>query len=266
MESYSFKRLFKFFSDYSFFAQKAIGDPSTIEAKKNLDLRKFLQGFHSFDVFCYALIDISELEILKFSGSTYQLTGYEDNYFEGKSYYKFLKLHSIKVIIRSLSGSSDYFNYLYAQKKEKRAFIKANRTLDLIKKNGEKIHVLVQSVPVLFNSKMEVIVMLVICTDISSIKPDRSFTHYIIDSSDKDQIKKIVINQNHRDIPSTDEPSPAEKKVLDFLAEGLSSKQIAERLYLSEHTVKNHRKNMLKKFDCGSSSSLVRKAILNGWI
>jgi DNA-binding CsgD family transcriptional regulator len=135
-----------------------------------------------------------------------------------------------------------------------------------VKKNGEKIHVLVQSVPVLFNAKMEVILILVICTDISSLKPDRTFTHYIIDSSDTDQIKKIVINHPNDESDSYLEPSPAEKKVLGFLSEGLSSKQIAEKLYLSEHTIKNHRKNMLKKFDCTSSSGLIRKAILNGWI
>ena len=38
-----------------------------------------------------------------------------------------------------------------------------------------------------------------------------------------------------------------EEKVVHLVAEGLTNKQIAEKLYLSFHTVKTHRKNIIKK-------------------
>jgi DNA-binding CsgD family transcriptional regulator len=38
-----------------------------------------------------------------------------------------------------------------------------------------------------------------------------------------------------------------EKEILSCIAEGLSSKQIAGKLFISEFTVANHRKNMLAK-------------------
>jgi two-component system response regulator DevR len=54
-----------------------------------------------------------------------------------------------------------------------------------------------------------------------------------------------------RDGPKRDERlerlSEQEKRVLDLVAEGLTNRQIAERLYLAEKTVKNYVSNMLAK-------------------
>jgi DNA-binding CsgD family transcriptional regulator len=266
MERSTLRTIFKLFIDYGIITQKAKGDPSTVQAKKNLNIESFLQAFHSFEVYSYALVDVTDKKIVKVGGTIKQLTGFEPNYFEGKSLFKFFRLHSLQDIYKSLRGSQQYFNYLYSADKEKRPSIKANRTLDLFKKDGSKIHVLVQGIPVLFNAKMEVIMFLLICTDITEFKPDSKFTHFIIDSSDPEEIKKITIDHADSDHEIPFGPSPAEKKVLAQLSIGLSSKEIADKLFISQHTVRTHRKNMLKKFDCSSSSSLVRKAILNGWI
>ncbi len=48
-----------------------------------------------------------------------------------------------------------------------------------------------------------------------------------------------------------------EKEILLCIAEGLSSKQIAHRLDISENTVSNHRKNMLSKTGARSSAELI---------
>jgi DNA-binding NarL/FixJ family response regulator len=49
-----------------------------------------------------------------------------------------------------------------------------------------------------------------------------------------------------------------EKEILTYIAEGLSSKQIAGKLLISEYTVANHRKNMLSKMGARNSAELVR--------
>ncbi len=38
-----------------------------------------------------------------------------------------------------------------------------------------------------------------------------------------------------------------EKEILNFIAAGLNSNQIADKLAISKYTVDNHRRNMLKK-------------------
>ena len=48
-----------------------------------------------------------------------------------------------------------------------------------------------------------------------------------------------------------------EKEILSYIARGLSSKQIAARLYISINTVANHRRNMLRKKGAHSSAELV---------
>lgn len=52
--------------------------------------------------------------------------------------------------------------------------------------------------------------------------------------------------------------SKREKEVLTHLIEGLNSRQIAEKLFLSERTVSNHRANMLQKCKVSNTVELVR--------
>ena len=52
--------------------------------------------------------------------------------------------------------------------------------------------------------------------------------------------------------------SKREKEVLMLIVEGLNSKQIAERLFLSERTVSNHRANMLQKCKVNNTVELVK--------
>jgi DNA-binding CsgD family transcriptional regulator len=55
--------------------------------------------------------------------------------------------------------------------------------------------------------------------------------------------------------------SKAELKVLELLANNLSSNDIAARLYLSFKTVQNHRANMTKKLGFSGHNSLLTFAI-----
>jgi DNA-binding CsgD family transcriptional regulator len=51
-----------------------------------------------------------------------------------------------------------------------------------------------------------------------------------------------------------------EKNVLDLLALGCSSRQIAERLFISFHTVETHRKNLRHKFGVHTTPEMIVKA------
>jgi len=51
--------------------------------------------------------------------------------------------------------------------------------------------------------------------------------------------------------------SKREKEILPWLAEGLTSKQIADKLFISEHTVINHKRNMHHKSETQNSAALI---------
>ena len=51
-----------------------------------------------------------------------------------------------------------------------------------------------------------------------------------------------------------------------LLADGLSTKEIAEKLFISRKTVENHRSNILSKLDLHSTVELVRYAARYGLI
>lgn len=55
--------------------------------------------------------------------------------------------------------------------------------------------------------------------------------------------------------------SERELQVLSLISEGMTNKEIGERIFISEHTVASHRKNLMRKFDAGNNVDLVIKAI-----
>lgn len=58
--------------------------------------------------------------------------------------------------------------------------------------------------------------------------------------------------------------TPREREVLQLLAEGLTSKEIADRLSLSVRTVENHRRQIMERLQIKSVAALTKYAIRNG--
>ncbi len=265
MEIKIFKELVRAFQHFSLFSQKGRGKISTKHSIEAFQLDEFLKIYQAFDTYCYVLADASSMKIERIGGAFKSMFGIEPSTIVGKRYNVILKYHRLQDILKLVRAGTYYFDYLYQQDPSKRPYIKANYTIDLLV-TPEPLHVLVQSIPVLFNDNMEAIYYLNILTDISELKSSRNFTHYILDTSDANHIKKIKTPFDTK-LPVPEIPiSLAEKRVLVLMAEGKSSKQIADELFLSEHTIKNHRKNMLKKLHCSSSAEMVKKGLMNGWI
>ena len=58
----------------------------------------------------------------------------------------------------------------------------------------------------------------------------------------------------------------SEMEIVRLIAEGLTTKEIALRKYISIHTVITHRKNIFRKLGVSSISELIMYAIRSGWI
>jgi DNA-binding NarL/FixJ family response regulator len=60
--------------------------------------------------------------------------------------------------------------------------------------------------------------------------------------------------------------SAREIEVLDCVAQGFSNKEIADELYVTEQTVKNHMTSVLRKLDVNDRVQAVLYAVKNGWM
>jgi DNA-binding NarL/FixJ family response regulator len=60
--------------------------------------------------------------------------------------------------------------------------------------------------------------------------------------------------------------SKREIEVLEYIAEGLTNKEMSEKLLLSKRTVENFRQSLTKKTNSTNTASLIKYAILNGFI
>ncbi|OBY62276.1 hypothetical protein LPB301_15050 [Polaribacter reichenbachii] len=80
----------------------------------------------------------------------------------------------------------------------------------------------------------------------------------------KDIDQELLLQLKKGDNIESTELSSREKEVLQLLAEGKSSKEIGEILFLSSKTVDVHRNNIMKKIDLHSIPELTKYAIKKG--
>ena len=93
---------------------------------------------------------------------------------------------------------------------------------------------------------------------------------YYLDSSLSHQVAKNLMEAGEQAAKITDSGygslTPREQQIVRLLAEGLSTKDVAEKLYISPKTVENHRSNIMNKLDLHSTMDLVRYAARLGLI
>jgi DNA-binding NarL/FixJ family response regulator len=84
-----------------------------------------------------------------------------------------------------------------------------------------------------------------------------------------DAIKKILLQESITgqrrsifEVPLT----KREKEILKLIADGLSSQEIANKLFISLRTVETHRLNLNQKLDVKNTAGLVKEALKRGFI
>ena len=72
--------------------------------------------------------------------------------------------------------------------------------------------------------------------------------------------------QGDKPFAESDPLTNREREILKLVAEGYTSKDIADTLFISVRTVENHRANIMSKLNITTTVGLVRYAILKGYI
>lgn len=131
---------------------------------------------------------------------------------------------------------------------------------------GEYYWIMVQYPDAILDKKNKIVYGLVLVTDISHIKNQGEPMMNILNQKEHFCQQFFCLNENT--LSKTESTPPRltrrETEILQLLAKGHSSKQIASLLHLSTKTVDNHRQNMLHKTGSKSSSELVSRGIRLG--
>lgn len=93
---------------------------------------------------------------------------------------------------------------------------------------------------------------------------------YFIDSSLSHRVAQSLMNTEAKEKRIRDTGyetlTPREQQIMRLIAEGLPTKDIAKKLFISPKTVENHRANILSKLDLHGTMDLVRYAAKLGLI
>jgi len=212
------------------------------------------------------IADITLDKYMYFYGSSKQMLGYDMDFLAdaGPNYYINLlhqndsRIYQEKVFPEVTAflkrhNQPDYSDYLFSCNYR-------------IKKNdGEYVNMLQR---VTYFSLKEFSIPLVemgSLTDINNYKDDTRMIH-VIEKTGYD-INAYSTVQLFKSVYFPDRLgkglSNREREILKGISEGLSSKEIANKLFISINTIHNHRKNMLQKTHTNNSAELLKYALSN---
>lgn len=80
-----------------------------------------------------------------------------------------------------------------------------------------------------------------------------------------DQVTDLLVQKSRGVDVEQDPLSPREREVLKLVAEGKSSKEVAELLFISTMTVQNHRANIKRKLNLRRNTDLIKYAMEKGY-
>lgn len=182
------------------------------------------------------------------------LLGYSEFEFDHEKALTFLHPEDLELVNRitraTVAHCSQHKNVL-------KSFL--NMTYRIKKKDGTYIKVLRQSGIYLCDEQGRLIANYSLLTDISFMNHSNA-VDWEIEAADLDkQIFHDRIYEAFQDFFTC-----REKEIIMQMVEGKTTSQMAEKLFLSPHTVSTHRKNILRKSNCRSKEELNAFCIKNG--
>lgn len=131
------------------------------------------------------------------------------------------------------------------------------------KADGKKISIYQQCIPLALNDQGYPYLMLMVVSDITEFKKDKSLNYRATLNLPGQPIKILLSGSTGETINLLTE---REKEIVAHLAGGMNAIEIADKLFISEGTVRKHRQNMLEKTGTKKTIQLVQMAVANGWV
>ena len=213
--------------------------------------------------------DYSQGKYLYIDPSCQAVLGYELEHIakEGPVYFTSL-WHPADFKIYSEKTFPETIKFLKKQHPGERLKFSSSLNYRIKARNGRYLTVLQRSTYFLHPDTGQPLAVVGFIIDITHYKEDTRVIHTIekIDRNFSVLSKDPVYKAIYYPEKESGVLSKREMEILQLIYEGLNSKEIAKKLFVSINTINNHRKNMLQKSDCKNSSELLNYAIKNGLV
>jgi Response regulator containing a CheY-like receiver domain and an HTH DNA-binding domain len=207
------------------------------------------------------LIDYSQKKYLHTSQNTEDITGYNSSDFPNGPESQVSKMHPDDRQIFTEHLFPDIIHYLLTLPISEYERYRFSFSYRYFRKDSSMTHLLQQSTYLEPTSDGKPLLNMVVFSDIGDFKTD---DRMILTISYLAGTKGYIpIFKKHYTAQEYSHISGRELQILRLSMEGLSSKLIAEKLYLSIHTVKNHKRNMMDKTSSRNISELIHYAVKN---
>lgn len=240
---------------------------ATIKAGKEIDLKIDLETYRkllnivSVGPFYYYIFDLQSSSIPFVSPSITEVLGYTPEQFTPDFFFGIIHPDDAPAFINFGKKSVEFFNSIAP---EDIFSYKVRFDFRLRKNTGDYIRVLQQVVTLQTTETGRINRTLGIHTDISHIKTEGNPVLSFVGMEGKPSYLNVELSAAFS--PTTELLTRREKEVLYYIVHGKHSNEIATILFLSIHTVLNHRRNILVKTETSTTAELIVKTIQEGWV
>lgn len=209
------------------------------------------------------IVDMRTLQYIYTSSNVQKLWGYERQQFLSKGL----------ALINDMAHPDDLPNFwklqgvvwrfLLNQPNHKRLFYKFNMDYRLQNADGSYMRILEQNSVLQVDNSGNISHILGVCSDITNWKKNECMVASIISLEDN---ATYLCTTEDTEFKHQSVLSKREKEIIKLIADGYNSKSIADKLFISFHTVNTHRHNIFEKTHKNNASGLVQFAINSGLI
>jgi DNA-binding CsgD family transcriptional regulator len=183
-----------------------------------------------------------------FSPNVEEITGYPIDILKGYSGAEFalntFHPEHMGILVKMTEVMKKYYYEYSLQKRVQDT--RVTWTVLLRKANGEYIWTLQQTMVLDVSPDGFPLRVLLYITDISGIKTN-SAVDYVFAVKDNNDVGYEAIYMSHHEGLNEYQLTERELEILNCVAKGMKNQEIADKLFISKHTVITHRKNIMKK-------------------
>ena len=233
------------------------------EINMNFDLETYrkLLNIVSVGPFYYYIFDLQSSSILFVSQGITEVLGYTPEQFTPEFFFQIIHPDDVQSFINFGKKTIEFFNTLTSETIFR---YKVRIDFRLQKSNGDYIRVLQQIVTMQTTETGGLNRTLGIHTDISHIKREGNSVLSFVGMDGEPSYLNVELSSELS--PTSELLTRREKEILYYIIHGRHSNEIAEILFLSKHTVLNHRRNIMAKTETSTAAELIAKTIQEGWV